>query len=100
AWNSAALFSKHCTRHAFSLTAAAWSPDSSTVYVASTGHSPVGWTGTFPLTGLCGTVSPSPATQAGGLRPTWINYTGCDSLYSVAADASAVYAAGTERWAN
>jgi hypothetical protein len=100
AWNSAAYFSKHCTRHAFSLTAAAWSPDSSTVYVASTGHSPVGWTGTFPLTGLCGSVAAFPATQAGALRPVWINYTGCDSLDSVAADASAVYVAGTERWAD
>jgi hypothetical protein len=99
-WNSAAYFSKHCTRHAFSLTAAAWSPNSSTVYVASTGHAPDAWSGTFPLTGLCGSVAAFPATQKGGLSPAWINYTGCDSLDSVAADASAVYVAGTERWAD
>ena len=29
----------------------------------------------------------------------WINYTGCDSLYSVAADSSAVYIGGHQRWA-
>ena len=28
----------------------------------------------------------------------WINYTGCDSLYSAAADASAAYFGGHERW--
>ena len=28
----------------------------------------------------------------------WINYTGCDSLYSVAADKHTVYLAGHERW--
>jgi hypothetical protein len=99
-WSSAD-FSDHCSRHAFNLTSAAWSPDSSTVYVVSTGHSPAGWVkGTFPLTGLCGAVAAFPATQAAGLTPTWINYTGCDSLDSVAADSSAVYVAGTERWAD
>jgi hypothetical protein len=29
---------------------------------------------------------------------TWVNYTGCDSLYSVAADSGAVYVAGHPRW--
>src|SRR5215471_9260455 len=28
----------------------------------------------------------------------WVNYTGCDSLYSVAASATAVYVAGHPRW--
>jgi len=30
----------------------------------------------------------------------WINYSGCDSYYSVAADNAAVYAAGHPRWTN
>jgi hypothetical protein len=30
----------------------------------------------------------------------WINYSGCDSFYSVSADDAAVYAAGHPRWAN
>ena len=29
---------------------------------------------------------------------SWINYTGCDSLYSVAADASTVFIGGHQRW--
>ena len=29
---------------------------------------------------------------------TWVNYTGCDSLFSVAADASTVYVGGHQRW--
>jgi hypothetical protein len=49
---------------------------------------------------LCSVVAAFPATQSAGLSPDWINYTGCDSLYSVAADSSAVYAGGAERWAD
>ena len=30
----------------------------------------------------------------------WVNYTGCDSYYSVAADAATVYVAGHERWSS
>ncbi len=30
--------------------------------------------------------------------PTWINYTGGDSLYSVAATGTAVYVQGHQRW--
>jgi|GEM_PF-1669992 len=33
-------------------------------------------------------------------KPTWINYTGGDSLYSVAISNTAVYIGGHERWAN
>jgi hypothetical protein len=32
------------------------------------------------------------------VRHKWVNYTGCDSLYSVAADSRAVYVAGHERY--
>ena len=34
------------------------------------------------------------------LTRSWVNYTGCDSLYSTAADASTVYFGGHERWAS
>ena len=71
----------------------AWSPDpaGTFLYVASTG---------FRGATLCDSVakfssSPSP-TQA----PIWINKTGGDSLYSVAATATDVYIGGHERWAN
>jgi hypothetical protein len=34
------------------------------------------------------------------VKRRWINYTGCDSLYSVAADRNTVYIGGHERWAD
>jgi hypothetical protein len=94
-------FNAFCAdKHPFYIKAAAWSADQSTVYVADTGKAPEGWNGTFPLTGLCDAVAAFPGTRHGGLSSEWVNYTGCDSLYSVAADSSAVYVGGHERWAN
>ena len=87
-------------KEAFYLRAAAWSADDSTVYTAATGFEPWNWSTAKPRTGLCDSVAAFPATQVGGLTHTWVNYTGCDSLYSVAADSSAVYIGGHERWAN
>jgi hypothetical protein len=94
-------FNQFCAdKHPFYIKAAAWSPSQSTVYVADTGFVPQGWNHQFPLTGLCDAVAAFPATRTGGLSHEWINYTGCDSLYSVAADDSAVYVGGHERWAD
>jgi hypothetical protein len=70
------------------------------VYIATTGEHPSNWSGSFLLTGLCDVAAAFPAAQAGGLHPTWVNYTGCDSLYSAAADGSTVYVGGHERWAD
>jgi len=99
-WNSSE-FAQHCTGdHPFYIKGAAWSPDQATVYIATTGEFPLNWSGSFPLTGLCDVVAAFPATQAGGLHHRWANYTGCDSLYSAAADASTVYIGGHQRWAN
>jgi hypothetical protein len=94
-------FNKFCsTRHPFYIQAAAWAPDMSNVYIATTGKSPDNWNHTFPVTGLCDAVAAFPGTRNGGLSHEWINYTGCDSLFSVAADSSTVYAGGHQRWAN
>jgi hypothetical protein len=82
----------------FYIRAAAWSPDDSTIYIGTTGFHP--WnlpTGTFPRSGLCDAAAAFPATQASVLH-LWINYTGCDSLYSAAADPSTAYFGGHERW--
>jgi hypothetical protein len=94
-------FSQHCiTKEAFYVRAAAWSPDDSTVYVATTGDHLENWkTGSFPLTGLCDAAASFPASQT-SVSDNWIEYTGCDSYYSVAADDSAVYVAGHPRWAD
>jgi hypothetical protein len=82
---------------AFYIRAAAWSPSDSTIYLAATGYHPWNLTANGPRSGLCDSASAWPATQKRVLH-RWINYTGCDSLYSVAADASTVYFAGHERW--
>src|SRR5215510_2343485 len=98
-WNSPE-FSQFCAvNRPFYIQAAAWSPDGSEVYIADTGRNPNAWNHTFPLTGLCSAVAAFPATLA-TVSHDWVNYTGCDSLYSVAADSSAVYVGGAERWAN
>ena len=86
------------TSEPFYLQAAAWSADDSTIYIATTGFHP--WNlpkGTYPRSGLCDAAAAFPATQA-SVRHIWVNYTGCDSLFAAAADASAVYAGGHERW--
>ena len=38
-----------------------------------------------------------PATQA-SVSPEWMNQTGCDSLYTAAADSHGAYFGGHERW--
>jgi hypothetical protein len=86
---------------AFYIRTASWSPDDSTVYIATTGFHPAQnlATGQTPRTGLCDSVTAWPATRT-SVTHTWINYSGCDSFYSVSADNAAVYAAGHPRWAN
>ena len=84
----------------FYLQAAAWSPDGSTIYLAAAGGTPWKWDGTFPLAGLCDSVSAISAQQQENPAISWTNYTGCGSLSTVAASPSAVYVAGDERWAD
>jgi hypothetical protein len=86
----------------FWLQDASWSPDQQTIYIAATGYKPATGTGYFtsqPRTGLCDAAAAFPATGT-NVAHKWINYTGCDSLYSTAADASTVYIGGHERYAN
>lgn len=37
-------------------------------------------------------------TRGDGIKPTWVNFTGGDSLYSVAVTGPAVYVGGHQRW--
>ncbi len=89
--------------------AAAWSPTDSEVYIGTTGYHPNGFpTGGDPRTGLCDAAAAFPATanppsqggQPGYVLHDWVNYTGCDSMYAAAADASTAYFGGHERWAS
>jgi hypothetical protein len=83
----------------FYIRAAAWAPGDQTVYIATTGAEPWNWNGKFPLPGLCDVTAAFPATQS-SVTDTWVNYTGCDSLFTVAADQFAEYTAGHPRWMN
>jgi hypothetical protein len=83
----------------FYIRAGAWSADDSTVYLAATGFQPWNWQSNNPRIGLCDSVSAFNAAPT-EVTHEWVNYTGCDSLYSVTADTSAVYIGGHERWAD
>jgi hypothetical protein len=83
--------------HPFYIHAAAWSPSDTRIYIADTGIHTWNWNGTFPMPGLCDAAAAFPATQKEVLH-NWIANDGCDSLYSVAADNSAVYVGGHNRW--
>jgi len=97
-WTSTEFNQPCVLNEAFYVRAASWSPGDGTVYVATTGFHPLdGPTGATPRTGLCDAAAAFPATQA-SVHHAWINYTGCDSLYSTAADASTAYFGGHERW--
>jgi hypothetical protein len=94
------ILTDHCVGgHPFYAKAAAWSPSDTSVYVATTGYHLSGWKGSFPLTGPCDAALAFPATTT-QVSPEWINYTGCYSLFSIAADASTVYVAGHEKYAD
>jgi hypothetical protein len=99
-WTSAEFNGSCATVEPYYLQAASWSPDDSRIYIATTGYHPYNEpTGSFPRTGLCDAAAAFPATQA-SVSHLWINYTGCDSLFATAADASTVYIGGHERWAS
>lgn len=99
AWHADQLNEQCVPNESFYAKGANWSPDDGSVYIATTGYHPDGVSTSGPRTGLCDAVAAFPAS-AGAVSTKWINYTGCDSMYSVVADASAVYVGGHQRWLN
>ncbi len=104
AWTPRELFTPCFTRQPYYAQDAAWSPDMTRIYTATTGlrtyeeqQLP---TNLRPQTrsGPCDAIISYPATETAFDGHQWINYTGCDSLYSVAADATTVYGGGHQRW--
>ncbi len=97
-WYSQEFTSDCSTSHPFWLQDAAFSPDGSSVYTATTGYKPWQKTTTEPRSELCDSAAAFPSGPQSNQAHTWINYTGCDSLFSVAADNDTVYVGGHQRW--
>jgi hypothetical protein len=96
-WTSPEFNQACVSQESFYVRAAGWSPDGNTVFIATTGFH-LASTGA-KAGGLCDVAAAFPATQS-SVSHLWINYTGCDSLYSTAADSSLAYFGGHERWAD
>jgi hypothetical protein len=74
-----------------------FSPDGSYFVTVSTGFVPqAGQVGTA----LCDAAARFETANLSPTRPTWINYTGGDTLHSVAVTDLAVYVQGHQRWLN
>jgi hypothetical protein len=72
-----------------------FSPDGSYFVVAATGYIPAaGGVGRD----ICDAAARFETSVANPTRPTWINYTGGDTLHSIAATGAAVYVGGHQRW--
>jgi hypothetical protein len=58
-------------------------------------------TGAYSAGTLCDTVSRWPAGATGSaLQPSWVDYTGGDSIHTIAVTGTAIYAGGHNRWFN
>jgi hypothetical protein len=69
-----------------------FSPDGRYFVVVTTGG---------PRSGMCDSAARFETYASGqGIKPTWINRTGGDSLYAVSVTGSAVYVGGHQRWLN
>ena len=74
-----------------------FSPDGSYFVFVSTGFVPL--SGQIGIA-LCDAASRFETANLSPTRPTWINYTGGDTLHSVAVTDLAVYVQGHQRWLN
>lgn len=95
-WTSSDFYIHCADSLPFYVQDAAYSPDDSVVYVATTGYKAP----SDPRhTGVCDAAAAYP-NVATTVNHTWVNFAGCDSLLSVAADTSTVYIGGHQRWAD
>jgi hypothetical protein len=94
-WTSPEFNQACVSNEEFYVRGASWSPDDNTVFIGTTGFH-LASTGPKPG-GLCDAAAAFPSTQQ-SVSHIWVNYTGCDSLYSTAADGKAAYFGGHERW--
>jgi hypothetical protein len=100
-WNTQA-FTARCNARAYDsyVRAVSFSPDGSYFAIANTGGGGVSYN-TDRSRSLCDSVSRWPANRSGtNVRPTWVDYSGNDSFWSVAVTSAAIYAGGHARWMN
>jgi hypothetical protein len=94
---SASAFAKPCgVRWDTYMRDVAFSPDGDYFVVAATG----GPRGRQPAGLLCDSVSRWEVAAGADARPTWVDYTGGDTLTAVIVDDNAVYVGGHMRWLN
>jgi hypothetical protein len=101
-WHATELDQYCASVEPFYAKGAAWSTDDKTIYVATTGFKPAsgpGFSTHDHRAGPCDAAIAFPATSS-AVTHSWINYTGCDSLYTTTADTTTVYFGGHERWAS
>jgi hypothetical protein len=101
AWRSPEFLRNCNASEPFYIRSAAWSVTDTSVYLADTGYYPNGGSNgqASKRTGLCDAAVKFSASER-SLSHTWINYTGCDSLYSTVAGSGTAYFGGHERWAD
>lgn len=95
-------YTAQCANNAFDsyIRDAQFSPDGSYFVIVATGG------GTFDSNtdgtrGLCDSAARWETSSSGAnVAPTWVDYTGNDTFWSVAVTGTAVYAGGHQRWAN
>lgn len=100
-WNTAA-FSSPCKAISFDtyVRDVDFSPDGSYFAIATTGASTFS-KNTDGTRSLCDSASRWETNATGSnVQPTWIDYTGNDTLWSVVCTGTALYAGGHQRWAN
>jgi Ricin-type beta-trefoil lectin domain len=94
---AAPILANNCSSEHDDVRGIDFSPDGSYFVIATTGYQ------SSPPTSasVCDTMARFPAAPAGtNIQPTWINYGGGDSFYSVQVAGSVVYAGGHNRWVN
>jgi hypothetical protein len=97
-WAPAELFTHCSTVQPFYAQDAAWSSDMTMIFTATTGYKPYNLSASVPRSGPCDAAIAYSAAEVANGAHLWINYAGCDSLYSVATDETTVYVGGHQRW--
>jgi hypothetical protein len=94
---AAPILSNECLKQHDYVRAIDFSPDGSFLVIGDTGYrgSPV------TSASLCDAAARFPTAATGtDVQPTWVNYAGGDSMYSVQVTGSVVYLGGHNRWLN